>query len=68
MTNDNDIDYDYYAARHFSYVYDSPEERQARYLPTPKPVYLDDDAFDAERESRWETYDPKDWQWGSWDK
>jgi hypothetical protein len=65
MTNNND--YDYYAARHFSYVYDSPEERAARYAPRPVEQDNDDD-FDAERESRWETYDPKDWRWGSWDR
>lgn len=74
-------DYDYdpsyidaCADRYFSRVYDSPEERTARYNP-PK-VETSDDGYDAQRDYNMEVYgNPKGLteremgqRWGSWDK
>lgn len=57
---------DYYADQYFSRLYDSPEERAER--NRPKEYEGDDDDFDTLRDQRHLQYDPKDWQWGSWDK
>jgi hypothetical protein len=64
----DDVDYEYYADQYFSRVYDSPEERVARLNPTPKVVESSDDGYDAYRDEQMNTYNPKDYSWGSWDK
>lgn len=58
---------DYYADQYFSRVYDSPEERVARSAPKVTPT-SSDDGYDAYRDEQMNTYNPKDWRWGSWDK
>ena len=65
---DDDVDYDFHAAEYFSRVYDSPEERAERNRPKPQPVESSDDGYDAWRDEQYDRYDPRDYQWGSWDK
>lgn len=57
---------DYYADKYFEHLYDSPEEREEK--RRPKVYEGHDDDFDRMREERHLMYDPKEWQWGSWDK
>lgn len=65
---------DYYADRHFSYVYDSPEERAARHQPSAPPATSSDDGYDALRDHNMEVYGNRkalteqDLRWGSWDR
>lgn len=70
---DYDSDYiDSFADQYFSRVYDSPEERAARY--TPKVNTSSDDGYDRQRDHNMEVYgNPKglterDLRWGSWDR
>lgn len=69
---DDDVDYDYYADRHFAYVYQTPEERRGPSRPVMSTS--SDDGYDAQRDYNMETYgNPKglterDLRWGSWDR
>lgn len=70
---DDDVDYDYYADRHFAYVYQTPSERRGYVAPQSTSS---DDGYDAQRDYNMEHYgNPKGLteremgqRWGSWDR